>query len=166
MDYWYLYAAFACGFMALYTLRQKKIHQSSASKLAEAVQSGMVEPASLHPVIDPGRCIGSGSCATACPEEAIGLIHGKAVLNNPAACIGHGACLSACPFDAIKLVFGTEKRGVDIPHLSQNFETNVPGIYIAGELGGMGLIRKRQSKAARRSPASANPPRGVQTWIC
>ena len=153
MDYWYLYAAFACGFMVLYTLRQNKIHQSSSSKLAEAVQSGMVEPASLHPVIDPGRCIGSGSCATACPEEAIGLIHGKAVLNNPAACIGHGACLSACPFDAIKLVFGTEKRGVDIPHLSQNFETNVPGIYIAGELGGMGLIRKA-AEQGRQAVAS------------
>lgn len=153
MDYWYLYAAFACGFMALYSLRQKKIHRNCASKLAEAVQSGMAEPASLHPVIDPGRCIGSGSCATACPEEAIGLIHGKAVLNNPAACIGHGACLSACPFDAIKLVFGTEKRGVDIPHLSQNFETNVPGIYIAGELGGMGLIRKA-AEQGRQAVAS------------
>ncbi len=36
---------------------------------------------------------------------------------------------------------GTEKRGVDLPHVSPSFETNVPGIYIAGELGGMGLIR-------------------------
>jgi thioredoxin reductase len=39
-------------------------------------------------------------------------------------------------------VFGTESRGVDIPQLKPNFETNVPGIFIAGELGGMGLIRK------------------------
>jgi thioredoxin reductase len=39
-------------------------------------------------------------------------------------------------------VFGTEKRGIDIPHISTEFETNVPGIFIAGELGGMGLIRK------------------------
>jgi pyruvate/2-oxoglutarate dehydrogenase complex dihydrolipoamide dehydrogenase (E3) component len=44
--------------------------------------------------------------------------------------------------EAIKLVFGTEKRGVDIPSVKPNFETNVPGIFIAGELGGMGLIRK------------------------
>jgi thioredoxin reductase len=42
---------------------------------------------------------------------------------------------------AITLVFGTERRGVDIPLLSADFETNVPGVYIAGELGGMGLIR-------------------------
>jgi thioredoxin reductase (NADPH) len=39
-------------------------------------------------------------------------------------------------------VFGTEKRGIDIPQVNPNFESNVPGVYIAGELGGMGLIRK------------------------
>lgn len=70
------------------------------------------------------------------------MIEGRAVLIDPAACIGHGACLAACSFDAIKLVFGTERRGIDIPNVKPNFETNVPGIFIAGELGGMGLIRK------------------------
>jgi thioredoxin reductase len=38
-------------------------------------------------------------------------------------------------------VFGTERRGVDIPVVKPDFQTNVPGIFIAGELGGMGLIR-------------------------
>lgn len=61
---------------------------------------------------------------------------------NPAACIGHGACAAVCPFDAIRLVFGTEKRGVDIPQVGPDFQTNVPGVFIAGELGGMGLIQK------------------------
>jgi thioredoxin reductase len=69
------------------------------------------------------------------------MISGKAELIHPTRCIGHGACKAACPHDAITLVFGTEKRGVDIPYVSPTFETNVPGIFIAGELGGMGLIR-------------------------
>jgi len=43
--------------------------------------------------------------------------------------------------EAISLVFGTERRGVEIPILTPNFETSVPGIFVAGELGGMGLIR-------------------------
>jgi thioredoxin reductase len=43
--------------------------------------------------------------------------------------------------DAIQLVFGTKKRGVDIPRIREDFQTNVPGLYIVGELGGMGLIR-------------------------
>jgi thioredoxin reductase len=60
---------------------------------------------------------------------------------SPAECIGHGACRTACPVGAIELVFGTATRGVDIPRVTPWFETNVPGIFIAGELGGMGLIR-------------------------
>jgi thioredoxin reductase len=39
------------------------------------------------------------------------------------------------------LCIGTEKRGVDLPHVNQQFESNVSGIYIAGEIGGMGLIK-------------------------
>jgi thioredoxin reductase len=38
-------------------------------------------------------------------------------------------------------VFGTARRGVDIPTVQPDFQTNVPGMFIAGELGGMGLIR-------------------------
>ena len=122
--------------------KRKKKETVHIAELQEAVTKGMTEPPSLHPVIDPVRCIGSGSCARVCPEEALGIINGKAVLTNASACIGHGACLVACPVDAIKLVFGTEKRGMDIPNVRPNFETNIPGIFIAGELGGMGLIRK------------------------
>ncbi len=105
-------------------------------------KSGLLEPASLHPNIDTETCIGCGSCAAACPEgDVIGLINHRAELINPTHCIGHGACAAACPVQAITLVFGTEKRGVDIPSVDKNFETNVPGLFIAGELGGMGLIR-------------------------
>jgi thioredoxin reductase (NADPH) len=142
MNYLYIYAGIVGLAIVLYVRRQKRISGMHSASLKEAVQGGLSEPQSLHPIIDLGRCIGSGACARACPEDALGIVNGKAVLTNGAACIGHGACLAACPVDAIKLVFGTEKRGIDIPHISPNFETNVPGIYIAGELGGMGLIRK------------------------
>ncbi len=105
-------------------------------------QAGLIEPASLHPVIDPARCLGCAACERACPESSVlGIIDGKAELVEPTLCVGHGACQSACPTDAITLVFGTETRGVDIPVLTPQFETTVPGIFIAGELGGMGLIR-------------------------
>lgn len=124
-------------------LYKRKRHQKIAKETwHEAVASGLTEPATLHPVFDPNLCLGSGGCYKACPEQAIGIIDGKGVLVSPALCIGHGACATSCPVGAIKLVFGTETRGVDIPQLKPNFETNVPGIYIAGELGGMGLIRK------------------------
>ena len=119
-------------------------HRKNRGVFEEAVSSGMTEPASIHPIIDHVRCLGCATCVSACPERSknvLGVIDGKAYLVNPTHCIGHGACKTACPFDAIELVFGTEKRGVDIPQVNEGFETNVPGIYIAGELGGMGLIR-------------------------
>ena len=126
----------------IYWLTKKKRHVLAAARQSEAITAGLTEPTTLHPVFDPGLCIGSGACATACPEEAIGLVDGIPSLINGAACIGHGACARACPTNAINLVFGTERRGVDIPQVNPLFETNVPGIFIAGELGGMGLIHK------------------------
>ncbi len=120
--------------------RKAKVRHLATRDAAQA--AGLTEPASLHPVIDPALCMGCGACVSACPEgEIIGLIDGKAELIEPSSCIGHGACRAACPFDAISLVFGTAKRGVEIPHVDAEFQSNVPGIYIAGELGGMGLIR-------------------------
>ena len=161
MDYLYLYLGVALVFVGLYLYRHRKIHVSHSQDLSESVRDGLNEPPSLHPVVDAGRCIGSGTCVKACPEGALGIVHGKAVLTNAAACIGHGACMAACPVEAIKLVFGTEKRGIDIPDVSPEFETNVPGIFVAGELGGMGLIRKaaeqgRQAMEALRKRADGS----------
>lgn len=128
---------------------KKKTESAASEQMKEAIAQGLTEPASLHPVIDPVRCLGAGACVRACPEEALGMINGKAVLINPTYCIGHGACAAACPHDAITLVFGTEKRGMDIPQVDPTFETNVKGIFIAGELGGMGLIRKAASQGSQ-----------------
>lgn len=108
----------------------------------ENLSAGLDQPASLHPIVDPNICIGCGACVKACPESnVLGLINRKAALIAPANCIGHGACKTACPVNGIELVFGTEKRGIEIPQVSPTFETSVQGIYIAGELGGMGLVR-------------------------
>ncbi len=142
MDYSWIYLVVLVLPVLGYTAWQRHKQTNALRQLEEATAAGLNEPPSLHPVIDPARCIGSGSCLPACPEGALGMVAGKAVLINASACIGHGACQPACPFDAISLVFGTEKRGMEIPPLSPTFESTVPGIFIAGELGGMGLIRK------------------------
>lgn len=136
-------------------------------------RAGLLEPNTLHPVIDPARCLGCAACARACPEKSIiGIIDGKAALVEPTMCVGHGACAAACPTQAITLVFGTETRGVDIPLLSPEFETTVPGIFIAGELGGMGLIKNaieqgRQAidHAARRARQIKGEPDALDVVI-
>jgi thioredoxin reductase (NADPH) len=132
-----------------YYFRRNKKESAAAAQLKENVEAGLTEPSSLHPLIDEEKCLGAGSCVIGCPEEAIGMINGKAYLINPTECIGHGVCAAICPHEAITLVFGTAKRGMDIPKVNPNFETNVEGIFIAGELGGMGLIRKAASQGVQ-----------------
>jgi thioredoxin reductase (NADPH) len=129
--------------------------------LATAKASGALPP-SLHPVVDEARCIGSGTCVKACPEvDVLAVFDGKAHVVNPTSCIGHGECLRACPVDAITLVLGSAKRGVDIPLVAADFQTNVPGLYVVGELGGMGLIYNAMTQALQcmAQVKKAPPPR-------
>ena len=146
-----VYLVPAMATLIWFAKRQRRALQESIATLRTAQESGLTEPASLHPVMDPTRCLGCGTCVAACPEggQVLGVVGGVAELIGPSHCIGHGACKEACPRGAITLVFGTEKRGVDIPHVGRNFETNVPGIFIAGELGGMGLIRNAAEQGRR-----------------
>lgn len=126
----------------IYLRKLRRGSRKVEAKIVDAKKDGIHEPVSLHPVVDPNSCIATGACIIACPEKDIlGIFKGKATTINTSQCIGHGACFHACPTQAISLCIGTEKRGVELPHVNQNFETNVPGISIAGELGGMGLIK-------------------------
>lgn len=119
----------------------KRTEERHLELLAEAKHRGLDIPTSLHPSIDADICIGSAQCVRACPEQnVLGLISARGALVEAANCIGHGRCAASCPVDAIQLVFGTAKRGVELPQVSGTFETSVPGMYIVGELGGMGLI--------------------------
>jgi len=128
--------------VAIYLRKKSKESKIVDEKIKRAKEDGLNEPVSLHPVVDVNRCIQTGACIAACPEhDILGIRNGKATIINASQCIGHGACFHACPTEAISLKMGTEKRGVELPHVNQNFETNVPGIFIAGELGGMGLIK-------------------------
>ena len=140
-----------------YVIHSYRKENHSTQTLHSAKESGLLEPPSLHPDIDPRICIGCGSCVAACPEQnthvVLGMIKNKARLIGPSDCIGHGACKLVCPVGAIKLVFGTATRGIDIPIVKPNFETDVEGVFIAGELGGMGLIKNaiKQGLAAMES---------------
>lgn len=159
---------FICiGIVFYYVYLGSKRSKEVQQKVAQAKEDGRFEPVSLHPYIDLNTCIGSGACVSACPEQDIlGLIDGQATVINASSCIGHGACFHACPVDAISLRIGTEKRGVDLPHVKPNYETNITGIYIAGELGGMGLIKNsaEQGVQAVENIARLKPERSAEEY--
>jgi thioredoxin reductase (NADPH) len=142
----------------LFSLRSRKQTEEVLAKLEDIAALGEVVPDTMHPVIDLQRCIGSGACVQACPEKfVLGIVAGQARLLNPLACVGHSACMTACPVDAIKLVFGSANRGIDLPLLDPHFQTTRHGVYVIGELAGMGLIRNavRQGRQAADHVASS-----------
>ncbi|HET9990288.1 MAG TPA: 4Fe-4S dicluster domain-containing protein, partial [Kofleriaceae bacterium] len=142
--YWALLALFSTAGVPyiLWTRLEARAHKRAAAVHDDVVAAGDdFIPMSLHPVIDVDACIGSSACIRACPErDILAITDGRARLINPLACIGHSACMQACPVEAIKLVFGTARRGVELPKLTPEFQTTQPGVYIIGELTGMGLI--------------------------
>ena len=139
----YLFALLLILITLYFYLRSKrKTTRVNLDMIEEAKNLGLHEPVTLHPYVNENVCIGSGACIEACPEKNIlAIVNGRATTVNVSRCVGHGACFHACPVQAISLYIGTEKRGVELPHVSQQFETNVPMLFIAGELGGMGLIK-------------------------
>ncbi len=155
--------ALLCGIIIwVYMKRLKSASKVVEQKVAIAKEEGLLEPVSLHPYIDLKTCIGSAACVSHCPEKDIlGIIDGKATVVNTSNCVGHGACFHSCPVEAISLRIGTETRGVDLPHVNQNFETNIRGIFIAGELGGMGLIKNsvEQGQQAIENVLKSNKPK-------
>lgn len=105
-----------------------------------AVSGGVT--GAMKPLINASLCVGCGTCIDACPEKGtLVLDGGKAILANAQSCVSHGKCAEVCPTQAISLSAGGLLRTVKVPLVKENFETNVPGIYIVGELGGMGLIK-------------------------
>jgi thioredoxin reductase/NAD-dependent dihydropyrimidine dehydrogenase PreA subunit len=132
-----LFALLALPFL----LHARRRERASEAAHEAAKAAGLHQPVTLHPVVDADSCIGTGACLSICPEHVIGFRNGQAFALAPACCIGHGLCERVCPVGAIQLVIGTATRGVELPRLTDGFETNVPGLHVIGELGGMGLIR-------------------------
>ncbi len=122
----------------------KARRQQKADKTAydESRRLGADKPLSQHPKIDPYICIGCGACVRACPEgDVLGIVSGKATIINGMKCVGHGLCAEACPVEGITIGLGDLKKRTDLPLLSETNETSVPGIYLAGEVTGIALIR-------------------------
>lgn len=100
-----------------------------------------VPTAPMHAMVRSDRCVGCGTCVAACPEPGALKMVGKMAIVDTALCKAHGDCEKACPVGAINISAGAAVQEVEVPEVSTAFESNVPGLYIVGELGGRGLIK-------------------------
>jgi thioredoxin reductase (NADPH) len=131
-----------CFFFLMGYLQSLKKKEARAREAAEKGKLFSGGPKAQHPRIDNNYCIGCGTCTSVCPEgDVLAMIGGKAVIVNGHKCIGHGLCADACPVGAITMVMASPSMAADMPHLTLEFETTVPDLFIVGELGGLALIK-------------------------
>jgi thioredoxin reductase/NAD-dependent dihydropyrimidine dehydrogenase PreA subunit len=123
-------------------LRATRRREAAALAATRARAPDASGPSGQHPHIDVSRCIGCAACADVCPEgDVLGIVGGKAAIIHGEKCIGHGLCAEACPVGAIELVLAPPGIGADLPRLTPDYESTVPNLFVAGELGGLALIK-------------------------
>ncbi|NDQ57042.1 MAG: NAD(P)-binding domain-containing protein [Acidipila sp.] len=120
-------------------LKEQEVRASAAAEKGKLRSDG---PQSQHPQIDVNYCIGCAACTTVCPEgDVLAMVGGKAAIVNGYKCIGHSLCADACPVGAITMVMASPSMSADMPGLTAEYETSIQNLFVAGELGGLALIK-------------------------
>ena len=109
-------------------------------------------PAYPHPVVDPLLCIGCHACVEACPHDVLAIVNG---VSTPVAldqCMEDTACTVECPTSPKAcIVINTTKKipARKVPNRNQRLMTNVPGIYMVGDVSGVPLIKNALNEGAQ-----------------
>ena len=110
-------------------------------------------------------CLGLGSCVKACPQNAIRVINGVAVVNE-ALCVSCGLCVKACPKGLIELKPVAKKVAVRCS--SRDKGAAVKNICKAGCIGCMACTKQCESDAihVENNLASVNYDNCIQCGKC
>ena len=148
-----LWTAAALVVLAIVTpsfIRFRRRHHKDKDRKAEAAALGIDRPMAQFPYIDARRCIGCGACVLACPEgDVLGVVGGTATVINGLRCVGHARCEEACPVNAITVGLGDLKSRADMPQVDDWNETDTPGLFLAGEVRGLALVRNAIGQGRR-----------------
>ncbi|MFN0112335.1 MAG: NAD(P)-binding domain-containing protein [Blastocatellia bacterium] len=110
-----------------------------------------------HPVINTATCIGCHACVDACPHNVLAIVNGKATPIAIEQCMDDTSCQVECPtVPKSCIVVNTSKVIPErkVPKRDQQFMTNVPGVYLIGDVSGVPLIKN-----------AINEGGGVVDWV-
>lgn len=128
------------------------VRKLSESELAELGISKYKGPEYPHPVIFTERCIGCQACVDACPHDVLAIVDGTAAVVGADQCMEDTACQAECPVNPKAcIVINTTKKIRSRPAPARdgaNYQTNVPGCYIIGDVSGVPLIKNAVKEGA------------------
>lgn len=105
-----------------------------------------------HPVINPLLCIGCHACVEACPHDVLDIVGGVAMPVALDQCMEDTSCMVECPTSPKACVVVNTRKVIPprkVPRRDQNLMTNVPGIYLIGDVSGVPLIKNAINEGAR-----------------
>jgi thioredoxin reductase/Pyruvate/2-oxoacid:ferredoxin oxidoreductase delta subunit len=124
----------------------------SSDELRELGMDKFRGPSYPHPVIFPERCIGCQACVDACPHDVLAIVDGTAAAVAPDLCMEDTACQAECPVNPKAcIIINTAKEVRSMPTPTRDgatFQTNVPGVYIIGDVSGVPLIKNAVKEGA------------------
>lgn len=140
----------AIAFLATLSRRSELTRMARGLELRERTRDS-ADAVLQYPVVDLSRCLGCGTCVTACPEsDVLELVHGQAMVVNAARCVGHATCERECPVGAITVTVANLDQREDVPVLNEENESvSAPGVYLAGELTAHALIKAAIDQGTR-----------------
>jgi thioredoxin reductase len=131
--------AFAAGATAL---ERRKRREAPAVK--------PVAPAGVKklPVINTSTCLGCYACVDACPFDVLTIEKYVAVVARPEECCGVVLCEQVCPNGSLQVAEG--EPILDQPATDSELESkDVPGLFLAGDLTGLPLIKNAINQGVR-----------------
>jgi thioredoxin reductase len=126
--------------------------EKAGTKFLDLAKLKAEGPPYPHPVIDPVLCIGCHACVEACPHDVLAIVNGVSTPIALDQCMEDTGCTVECPTSpkACIVINGTKKIPPrKVPARNQRLMTNVPGIYMVGDVSGVPLIKNALNEGAQ-----------------
>lgn len=113
------------------------------------------------PTIDTSTCLGCYACVDACPYDVLEIEKYVAVVARPDACCGLTLCEQRCPNGSLRITDGAPIG--DRPRIGDDLQSqDVPGLYLAGDITGLPLIKNAIAQGSRAVDEIARSLREVR----